>query len=402
MKRTVSLLSLFSLCAALTAIDWPQWRGVNRNGASSETGLLKRWPSGGPQLAWKFLGLGDGYASVSVAGGRIFTQGQRGNAQYIIAIDEASGRKLWETRNGGAYRERRGDGPRGVPTVDGEMVYALAADGTLSAVQAKDGKLVWTLSLVRDFGGSVPNWGYSESPLVHGERLIVTPGGSGHGVVALDKRTGRRLWSSQSDGAAYSSPILARVGEMDTILVFTDRGALGLRADNGELLWRYDKVSNRTANIATPIYKDGFAFFSSDYGTGCALLQLTAEGGGVRAKEVYFNRDMRNHYSSSVLVGDYLYGFSSSVLTAMNFKTGEVAWRDRSVGKGSVAYADGHLYVLGENGAIALVEATPEGYKEKSQFAINKSDRPTWAPPVIANGRLLIRDQDALYSFVVK
>jgi outer membrane protein assembly factor BamB len=402
MKRVLGLLSLFSFCASVAAIDWPQWRGIDRSGASSETGLLKRWPSGGPKLAWKFLGLGDGYASVSVAGGRIFTQGQRANAQYVIAIDEASGRKLWEARNGGPYRERRGDGPRGVPTVDGEMVYALAADGTLSAVQAKDGKVVWTLSLVRDFGGSVPNWGYSESPLVHGDRLIVTAGGSGHGVVALDKRTGRRVWSSQSDGAAYSSPILARVGDIDTILVFTDRGALGLRADNGELLWRYEKVSNRTANIATPIYKDGFAFFSSDYGTGCALLQLMAEGGSVRAREVYFNRDMRNHYSSSVLVGDYLYGFSSSVLTAMKFQTGEVAWRDRSVGKGSVAYADGHLYVLGEDGTVALVEATPEGYKEKSQFAIQKSDRPTWAPPVIANGRLLIRDQDALYSFIVK
>lgn len=401
--RIAATLGVFLVSiASLAGMDWPQWRGANRDGTSPETGLLKSWPAGGPKQVWKFVGLGAGYASVSVAGGRIYTQGQRGDAQYVVALDETTGRRIWETRHGGPYRERRGDGPRGVPTVDGDMLYALAADGSLSALRTEDGKSVWSLHMVRDFGGRVPNWGYSESPLVHGDRLIVTPGGSGKAIVALDKRTGKTVWSSQSDGAAYSSPVLARVGTVDTLLVFTDRGGVGLRAGNGELLWRYNNVANRTANIATPIFRDGLAFFSSDYGTGCALLRLTGAGGGVKAEEVYFNRDMRNHYSSSVLVGDYLYGFSSAVLTAMNFKTGEVAWRDRSVGKGSVAYADGSLYVLGENGTIALVEASPEAYKERSRFSITKSDLPAWAPPVIANGRMLIRDQDALYSFVVK
>jgi outer membrane protein assembly factor BamB len=215
--RSAATLGVFLVSiVSLAGMDWPQWRGANRDGTSPETGLLKSWPAGGPKQAWKFVGLGAGYASVSVAGGRIYTQGQRGDAQYVVALDEATGRRIWETRHGGPYRERRGDGPRGVPTVDGDMLYALAADGSLSALRTEDGKSVWSLHMVRDFSGRVPNWGYSESPLVHGDRLIVTPGGSGKAIVALDKRTGKTVWSSQSDGAAYSSPVLARVGTLDT------------------------------------------------------------------------------------------------------------------------------------------------------------------------------------------
>src|SRR6185295_2914823 len=231
------------------------------------------------------------------------------------------------------------------------------------------------MNLARKFGGSVIHWGMSESPLVDGDRLIVTPGGTGAAVAALDKKTAKVLWKSQSDKAGYSSPIAADVDGKRQYIVLTGEAAIGLRADNGELLWRYDKIANRTANIATPIYRDGHVFVSTDYGTGCALLKLT----GGQMQEVYFNREMKNHYSSSVLVDDHLYGFSSSILTAMKWQTGEVAWRDRSVGKGSVTYAEGRLYVLGENGAVALVEATPSGYKQISQFSIDHGAYPTWA-----------------------
>jgi outer membrane protein assembly factor BamB len=192
------------------------------------------------------------------------------------------------------------------------------------------------------------------------------------------------------------------VGGKRLIVVFSGDGAMGLQADNGELLWRYDKVSNRTANIATPIVHDGHVFLSSDYGTGAALLKLAPAGAGIKASEVYFTREMKNHYSSSVLIGDYLYGYSSAILTAMKLLTGEVAWRDRSVGKGSVTYADRHLYCLGENGTVGLVEATPEAYREKSRFQFQKGEYPTWTPPVIANGRLYIRDQDNLYCYDVR
>lgn len=396
-----SLIPLLAAAGALAA-DWPQWRGPNRDGISSETGLLEKWPDTGPPLAWKTGGLGAGYSSVAVARGRVYTQGQRGDTQHLIALDSETGKKLWEIANGRGYRERRGDGPRSVPTVDEDIVFALAADGSLLAADARSGKKIWSVNILEAYEGETPHWGISESPLVDGEHLIVSPGGNGAAVVALDKKTGRLVWKSQDDRAAYSSPVLAQVGNLRTILSFSERGALGLRADNGQLLWRYDKVANQTANIATPIFARDHAFYSSDYGTGCALLRLRAEGSGVKASEVYFSREMKNHYSSSVLIGEHLYGFSSSILTAMKFLTGEVAWRDRSVGKGSVTYAGRHLYVLGENGVVALVEASPAAYKEKSRFTISKSDRPTWAPPVISEAKLFLRDQDNLYCYSIK
>jgi len=396
MKSALALLVL--LFSIAPAADWPQWRGINRDGKSPETGLLKQWPEGGPKQIWKAEGLGEGYSSMSIVQGRVFTQGQRGETQYIVALDAATGKKVWEVANGSAYRERRGDGPRGAPTVEGDRLYAFSADGTLSCLDPKSGKRIWSLNVVKEFGGSVPHWGFSESPLIDGNRLILNTGGSGHAVVALDKMTGKIVWKSQSDRAAYSSAILAQTGGVKQVLTFTSQGAVGLRADNGELLWRYDNVANRTANIATPIFHNGHAFYSSDYGTGCALLKLDSSG----AKEVYFNRDMKNHYSSSVLVGDYVYGFSSMILTAMKFLTGEVGWRDRSVGKGSVIYADGHLYALGENGTVGLVEATPEVYQEKSRFSFTKSARPTWSLPAISDGKLYIRDQDVMYSFQIR
>jgi outer membrane protein assembly factor BamB len=384
------------------AVEWPQWRGPQRDGISAETGLLKSWPAGGPPLLWKTNGLGEGYASFSVAGGRLYTMGQRGEQSFVLALDAATGKKLWETTVGGSFRERRGHGPRATPTIDGDRLYAQSADGGLACLNAATGQRIWGFNVVQKFGAQVINWGISESPLIDGDRLIVNPGGSGASIVALNKKDGSLLWKSQSDEAGYSSAIVFDLGKVRHVVAFTGEAAVGLSAANGELLWRYDRVSNRTANIATPIHRDGHVFLSSDYGTGCALLKLTPSGGGVKMEEVYFNRDMKNHYSSSVLVGDHLYGFSSSILTAMKFLTGETAWRDRSVGKGSVIYAEGHLYCQGEDGVIGLVEATPEAYREKSRFQITRGAFPMWTLPVIANGRLYIRDQDTLYCYNIK
>jgi len=390
------------LAVPLLAVDWPQWRGIERNGVSPETGLAKSWPAGGPPLVWKAQGLGEGYAAFSIAGGLLFTQGQRGSQEFVLAIDVKTGKKVWETPTGAAFRESRGHGPRGTPTLDGDRLYALAADGTLACLETRTGKKIWVVDLMRRFQGEINNWGMSESPLIDGDQLIVTPGGRGAAVVSLNKANGEIIWKSQSDEAGYSSAIAFDLGGIRQIAVLTGEAAIGLNIKNGELLWRYNKVSNRTANIATPIYRDGHVFVSTDYGTGCALLKLTPEGGGVKASEVYFNRDMRNHYSSSVLVGDYLYGFSSEMLTAMKFQTGEVAWRVRSVGKGSVTYADGKLYLLGETGTVGLAEATPTAYKEISRFQIDPGAYPTWTPPVIADGKMYLREQDNLYSYDIK
>jgi outer membrane protein assembly factor BamB len=381
------------------ADNWPQWRGPHRDGISAETGLLDSWPAGGPRLLWKSQSLGEGYSSFAVVGDRLYTQGQQGNQEFVAAFDTRTGKQLWKTPSGRAYHESRGHGPRGTPTVDAARLYALAADGTLLCLDTATGERLWGMNIVERFGGQVPTWGISESPLLDGDRVIVTPGGPGASVVALDKSKGALVWKSQSDPAGYSSPMTVDVGGSRTVVVFTAHGAMGLDLKSGEFQWRYDKVANRTANIATPIVHDGYVFLSSDYGTGCALLKLTADAGGVSASEVYFNRGMRNHYSTSVLIGDYVYGFSSGVLTAMKFLTGAVAWQNRSVGKGSVTYAEGRLYALSEDGVMGLIEATPEGYKEKSRFEIHRGSYPTWTPPVIANGKLYLREQDNLYCY---
>ena len=389
----------FLLPLALAATDWPQWRGSQRDGKSVETGLLREWPAGGPPKKWKAEGLGEGYSTVAVTQGRVFTMGQRGDVEYVIALDEATGSKVWETAAGGAYRERRGDGPRGVPTVEGDRLWSITADGKLVCLETKTGKQVWKVDFVGQFGGEIPHWGYSESPLVDGNKLLVTPGGSGASVVALDKTNGKVIWKSHSDGAAYSSVSVATVGKTRLYIAFTASGVVGLRADVGKLLWSYDKVSNRTANIATPIVSGNEVFLSSDYGTGCALLKMEEIDGGVKATEVYFSREMKNHHATSILYKGYLYGFNSSILTAMKWENGEVAWRDRSVGKGSVVFADGNLIVVGENGVVALVKIGTDSYQEISRFSIELTGWPAWAHPVVANGSLFIRDQNSLYCY---
>jgi outer membrane protein assembly factor BamB len=391
---------LLGACGSALAADWPQWRGIHRDGISPETGLLESWPAAGPKLVWKATGLGEGFSSFAVVKGRLYTQGQRGNQEYVMAYDVSSGKKVWETAAGGSFRERRGHGPRGTPTIDGDRLYALSADGTLVSLDPATGKQIWGYNIVERYRGEVPNWGISESPLIDKEKLIVTPGGRNAAVVALNKSDGKPIWKSQSDGAAYSSPMVVESGGVRQYVVFTSDAAIGVNASTGELLWRYDKVSNRTANIATPIIHDGHIFLSSDYGTGGGLLKLASNTG--KASEVWFSREMKNHYSSSVLVGKYLYGFSSQILTAMDFLTGQVAWRDRSVGKGSVTYADGHLYVYSEQGKVALVQATPEAYKQVSSFSIPPGEFNTWTPPVIANGKLYLREQDNLYCFDIQ
>jgi outer membrane protein assembly factor BamB len=262
-------------------------------------------------------------------------------------------------------------------------------------LDAASGKSRWAQNIVQKYGGSVIPWGMSESPLVDGDRLIVTPGGRGASMVALNKMDGTLLWRSGGDIAGYASPIVADIGDVRQIVTLTGEAAVGVRADTGQQLWRYTKVSNSTANIATPIVHNGHVFVSTDYDTGAALLRIDAKG----ASEVYFTRGMQNHYSTSVIVGDVLYGFSDSILVAMQFETGKVLWRHRSVGKGSLIYADKHLYVLSEDGNIALVEARPDQYREVSRFAIPAGRYPTWAPPVIANGRMYVREQDQLMAF---
>ncbi|HXW04156.1 MAG TPA: PQQ-binding-like beta-propeller repeat protein [Vicinamibacterales bacterium] len=391
-----------SAVAAFAAADWPQWRGPNRDGIAAETGLLKTWPSGGPPLAWRAQGAGEGYSSFAVAGGRLFTLGARGDREYVLAYDAASGKPLWQTAHGRRFSNDRGSGPRGTPTVEADRVYAYGASGDLTVLEAATGRVLWTLNVLQKFGGSNIRWGLSESPLVLQDRILVNAGGRGASIVAVRKADGSLIWRSESDEPGYSSAVLAETGGMRQAVFFTGERALAVNVDDGRLLWSYDKVANRTANIATPIVRGNRVFLSSDYGTGAALLELSRSGNGVSAREVYFTRDMRNHHASSVLVGDHLYGFDSSILTAMHFDTGKVAWQNRSVGKGSLVFADDRLYLYSERGVVGLAEAAPDGYREHGRFQLQTGSLPTWAHPVVADGKLFLRDQDSIYAYAVR
>jgi len=386
------------------ADDWPQWRGPDRTGVSKETGLLKQWPSGGPPRLWTNFALGSGYGSVSVKGNRIFVQSLLGNQSTVAALNTADGKIVWSRVIGQGNDNDMGPGPRGTPTVDEDRVYVLSERGDLACLRVLDGTVVWQKNILREFGGYNIRWLISESPLVDGNNLIVTPGGRGAGIVALDKMTGRTVWTSKelSDEAGYSSVIVADVQGVRTLMTITGEGAVGVRASDGKLMWKYPRVANNTANIATPIYHENKVFYTTNYDTGGALLNLGARGGVVVAEEAYFTRDMQNHHGGVVLVNGYLYGFNNSILTCLEFATGRLMWRNRSVGKGSLTYADGHLYVLSENNVVGLVEASPKGYVEKGRFTIPDQGLPSWAHPVVSGGRLYIRNQGTLSAYDIK
>ena len=395
----IFVLALSHVVLAQSDANWPQWRGPNRDGISKETGLLKQWPAEGPPLVWKASGAGGGYSSFSVANGKLYTMGLRGDREFVVAFDVATGKEAWATPHGSAFRNDRGDGPRGTPTVDGDKVYALGGSGDLTAFDARTGKIAWSKNVLKEFGGSNITWGISESPLVLGNKVLVNAGGPGASIVALNKADGSIIWKSQSDKAGYSSAIPVELNGTTQVVFFTAERAVGLDAKDGRLLWEYGRPANKVANVATPIARGNRVFISSDYGTGGGVVEIKADN---KAQEIWFTKDMRNHHSSSVLIGDYLYGFSSNILTAMKFDTGEIAWRDRSVGKGSLVYADGNLYCVSENGVVGLVEATPTGYKEKGRFRIAQGNLPTWTHPVVVGGRLYVRDQDTIYAYDVR
>src|SRR5215472_3843215 len=411
-KIALSLSLLLAVAPALTPAngpsapeaDWPQWQGPDRTGIAKESGLLKAWPSTGPPVVWAISGLGEGYGSISIKGDRIFVQGVKAGDTSVFCLNRADGKTIWVTPLGKRLGQDKGPGPRGTPTTDGDRLYALAENGELACLKAADGSVIWRRNILKDFHGQNPRWLISESPLVDGDHLIVTPGGDGASIVALEKMTGKTVWTTKelSDEAAYSSCVTADIQGVHTIVGFTSRAGVGVRASDGKLMWRYQQVANNTANITTPIVHDDKVFYTSDYGTGCALLGLKAQGGEVKANEIYFSKDMMNHHGGVILLDGYLYGFHNSVLSCIDFATGKTVWRDHSVGKGSLTYADGHLYLLGENNVVGLADASSTGYHETGRFSITDQGWPSWAHPVVCAGKYYIRNQGTLTCYDVK
>jgi outer membrane protein assembly factor BamB len=415
-------LAFFAL--VITAADWPQWRGPNRDGVSKEIGLLLKWPEGGPKLLWQVKDLGDGYSTPSVVGDRLYVLGSKGmEDESVYALDVSGGKTLWTTRLGnvGPNINANYPGARSTPTVDGDRLYALSSDGDLACLETKTGKIVWQKNVRQDFGGKTGWWAYAESPLVDGETVVCTPGGAEATIVALKKANGDVIWkyaSPEASDAGYSSAILVETGGVKQYVQLLDKALVGIDAKTGKELWRYKGIIKDFPNIPTPVSRNDVVYGSTVKGGG-GFVKLKPNGAGIEAAEIFASDKLPKAIGGSVEVNGYLYG-TTDALMCVDFATGEVRWQERGVGTASLCYADGMLYLHGENtpGEVALVEATPEEYREHGHFTppdgpVNRTVEDngkgkkvnpgrTWAYPIVANGRLYIRDWNCLWCYDVK
>jgi outer membrane protein assembly factor BamB len=405
-----SFLLLVCLASTVVAADWPSYRGPNRDNLSPDTGLLNQWPAAGPKLLWTGEGLGKGYSTVSVVGDRIYTLGDRDGNCYAIALQRSNGKTLWEKEVGKASTQRNKNwgGSRSTPTVDSGMVYTIAPQGQLAALNADTGEIVWSKDFKKDYGGSHGSWEYAESPLVDGPHLVCTPGGRQATIVCLDKKTGKEIWKSAAGGqAGYASIVISNAGGVKQYVTLLAAGTVGVEAASGKLLWSYDKLGKNTANIPTPIVLGDQIFTLAGYGKGAALLTLTKKGDTFDVKEEYYESKLRNKHGGAVIVGNYVYADTDDRGTpyCADWKTGEVKWTakpGKGRGSASVAYADGNLYIRYNNGVMTLVPANPDKFEEKGSFQIPPSGRSSWAHPVVIGGVLYLREDDKLYAYDVK
>lgn len=407
------LLGIVLGVGAFTAADWPQWRGPERNGISQEKGLLDRWPEGGPKLLWQVNDVGFGYSTPAVVGDRLYLLSNEGNQdEFVQAHAVEDGKKVWSTRIGSVgHPEQRPayPGSRSTPTVDGDSIYVLGSDGDLACLETATGKVRWSKNVRREFGGQYGEWAYSESPLVDGDVLVCTPGGAEATLLAVNKRNGEVIWKCAvpgGDEAAYSSPIVIEVGGIRQYVQFLGKGVVGVEAKTGKLLWRYDRTAEGSpANIPTPVARNGYVYTAASR-SGGGLVKLTADQGQVNAEEVYFTPRMPTSIGGAVLVGDHLYGTTRQAVVCGEFTSGETKWTERGLAPASLCYADGHLYLHGENGEVALLEATPEAYREKGRFTPpgqpDRGSSKAWTYPVVANGRLYIRDLGVMWCYDIR
>jgi len=428
---------LFAALAAATigthhalAADWPQWQGPDRNSVSKETGLLQEWPKEGPPLAWKATGIEKGMGGIAVSKGRIYTTGDDSDATaWLLALHEADGKPVWKLPigpGGNPGNMFKPTGPRCTPAIDDNRVYVLSQRGDLLCATT-DGQEVWRVSYVKDFGGIMPVWGFGESPLVDGDRLICTPGAEDATLMALDKKTGKPLWKCPvpegpsgdrgffgKSGAAYASVIAVDFEGERQYVQLTATTLVGVSANDGKLLWRYDRASNtHRINCSTPLHHDGMIFGSSAYDAGGGLIRLQKEpGGGIRAEEVWFSKKMQNHHGGIILADGCLYGANGGNgggnLVCIDFKSGNVLWDGRDIPgqpapKGSLTLADGRIYYRTEKGTVILMEPNAKAYLERGRFEQpDRTREQAWAHPVIANGKLYLRDQGSLFCYDIK
>ncbi|MGZ8940406.1 MAG: outer membrane protein assembly factor BamB family protein [Limisphaerales bacterium] len=402
------LVAGFSV-GSLRAEDWPQWRGPNRDGISRETGLLKEWPQEGPKLLWQAKGLGGGYSTPAVIGDRLYIINNEGlESEFVKCLSTTDGKQLWSTKIGKVGEPKQNPsypGARSTTTVDGDSLFVLGSDGDLVCLDT-GGKIRWQKNVRQEFGGKPGRWAYAESPLVNGDAVICTPGGESATLLALNKKTGEVIWKSAvpgGDAAGYASIVIGQMGGTKQYAQFVEKGLIGVDAKTGKLLWRYDRVGQGSpANIPTPVVFEDYVFAGANR-SGGALVKVSAKDGKFEAEPVYFESKMPTGIGGVVKVGKELYGTSGRAMLCLDFLTGQIRWEEAGIGAASSLFADGRLYLHGENGEVAMVEASPEGYREKGRFTPpdmpDRGQSKSWAHPVLANGRLYIHELGTIWCF---
>ncbi len=423
MKKVVSLRCLglglgmgvglwFVPCVGQAA-DWPQWRGPHRDGISAETGLLAEWPKEGPKLVWQVKDIGSGYSTPSVVGDRLYLLSNQGlDNEFVQALDAKDGKRVWSQRLGkvgNPDQQPNYPAARSTPTVDGESIYAFSSDGDLACLERETGHVRWQKNVRKDYGGQPGTWAYAESPLVDGEAVVCTPGGSEATMVALNKATGELIWKCAVPGgqqAAYTSAVVDEAGGVRQYVQMLQKELVGVEAKTGKLQWRYERTAKGSpAVIPTPVSGGDF-IYSAGARAGGGGVRLKVNGGAFEAEQAYFSPKLPTSVGGALKVGEYLYGTSAGALMCLEFTTGNVKWDERSVAPASLCYADKRLYLHGENGDVALAEATADAYREKGRFrppgGPDRGASKAWAYPVVANGRLYIRDLGTLWCYDVK
>ena len=388
----------FTEVEASARTDWPQWRGINRDGVSLEKNLLKAWPENGPKRLWR-ISVGNGYSGMSVSHGKLYTLWDAGNAQYLFCLDAATGKELWRHKIDENFINVFGNGPRSTPTIDNDIVYAISSTGKLHAVNALNGTPVWIHDLEQEYGGQIPDYGYSSSPLIQRNKLFVEVGGKDDSAfIAFNKETGDVIWTSQTDLPAYASPFTTTVNGVRQIIFFSASGLFSLSPDNGKLVWKYPWGTKCPAtgiplNTVSPLFiAPDKIFISSGSGTvkGGAVIQIQYQNDSFNVKKMWETKRMKSVLNSSVTHQNHIYGFDGGIFKCLNATTGEVKWKARGFQKGSLILAEDHLIVLGERGKLALVEANPKEFKEKASIQILNGK--CWTSPTLAGGRLYLRN----------
>ncbi len=413
----VALMVLFTFCAELPAADWPQWRGLDRDGQSKEIGLLKKWAPGGPPLLRRISGVGTGYAGVAVVSSRIYSIGRHDREVFAFAVSADSGEFLWRQKIGETERN-----PSSTPVVVSDQVYVLDPDGNLYCLRTSNGQIVWHRKLTVDFHGKMmSSRGYGETPLIDGDRLVCTPGGGDTGMVVLNRHTGDLIWKAPlpdlgptgSDGAAFSSVMVSDAAGVRQYVQLVGRGLMSLNAADGKFLWGYNAIANTNANIPTPLVFDDFVFSANGYTAGAVLLRISpnpdSTESAVKAEVEYAlkGNQFQNHHGGFVRIGDFIYGGhgnNNGLPTCLEVSTGKIRWKRRGPGVGSAAViaADGRLYFRYQDGLVAMIAATPERYELCGQLQIAGAGGDSWSHPAISDGKLFLREQNTLLIYDVR